>query len=255
MPRLVSQSTLAASIRSTSARSISTSALPRASAVAARSVGQLPAKSVTFSKFAARSAAFSTSTRIMGGHAGVGKGEDNVRPPPTRFSRTLPTTSTTTRSTPRSPTTLLVSACSIRWDAPWRPSVSPPLPTSAVPSSPALWSPTVLVSSVPTTSSTPSVPLSTTALSSDGSTLTTPGSPPSGVTLRTTLAPSSRSLTGSAAPTLPMARSPSPSRMSSPLPSRPTRSRDASPSRTRSTVSVSTMSFWSRSLRLPSFPS
>ncbi|KAJ1025821.1 hypothetical protein NDA18_004154 [Ustilago nuda] len=81
MPRLLSQSTLAASLRSTSTRSISTSALPRATAVAARSVGQLSNKSL-LSNLPRSAAPFATSARIMSGHAGVGKGEDNARPPP-----------------------------------------------------------------------------------------------------------------------------------------------------------------------------
>ncbi|EPQ29265.1 uncharacterized protein PFL1_03020 [Pseudozyma flocculosa PF-1] len=81
MPRLVSASSLASTLRTTSTRSISTS-VPRASAVALRnaaaqkqSIAKAPA-----SKLA--SAAFSTSARNMAGHAGIGKGEDNVRPPP-----------------------------------------------------------------------------------------------------------------------------------------------------------------------------
>lgn len=78
MPRLVPTSSFAA-LRTapTSSRALSTVArapLPRlTSAAAPRAVA--PAARVA-------SAAFSSTSRAMAGHAGEGKGEDNVRPPP-----------------------------------------------------------------------------------------------------------------------------------------------------------------------------
>ena len=77
MPRLVSASTLASSLRTTSTRSISTSA-SRASSVAVRQLVANKAAATT----PANKAAFSTTAKTMAVHAGIGKGEDNVRPPP-----------------------------------------------------------------------------------------------------------------------------------------------------------------------------
>ncbi|KAN0064467.1 ATP-binding cassette transporter CGR1 [Thecaphora frezii] len=82
MPRLVSASTLASSLRTASIRSISTSA-PRASLLPISNAA--PNRSFAANAPFARPAAaapFSTSSTKMAAHAGVGKGEDNVRPPP-----------------------------------------------------------------------------------------------------------------------------------------------------------------------------
>ncbi|PWN52714.1 2-methylcitrate dehydratase [Violaceomyces palustris] len=87
MPRLVSTSTIAASLRNTAQRSSNPHLTQRSLQTLLRSSSLAsPSPSYNSNKlaFVARtsSAAFSTSARTMGAHAGIGKGEDNVRPPP-----------------------------------------------------------------------------------------------------------------------------------------------------------------------------
>ncbi len=100
----------------------------------------------------------------MGGHAGIGQGEDNVRPDADKvlqdiadYVHNYKIDSKVAYDTAR---LVLLDSLGCAMEA-LRFLL---LPTSAVPLFPALLSPTVPVLSVPTTSLTPSVPLSTTVL-------------------------------------------------------------------------------------------